>query len=412
MLGVARLAAARLLRWSLLHPCCRASGTSSLGRARAGVRSHAVARSPAGTTLRAIERRSADSPDAAAYVRALRAGRFGAAERVDRAGPARARCARSSRDGLGARRAAARAVGAAARPAGRHRRRGGPKLDRDGGCVRALHARYRAARGGAQPSGDDPAGARARPRSRQDSIREALGRALFGAQRYEQAADEFEAVIERAPTNDFALFCLGRSPADARPPRRGAPAARAGRLYAALAPRLPASIATARARRPAPPSLRRHLTLARVRRRAQASTDGANARTVQLSRRAFPGGSTGSGRGPAFFMSFHDGGDRDSTTDRDRELGSPTPSPRSRCCSPSRLRLDPAPVHRSPGRGHAGPVRARLRPAGRLPRALHARGLLARPGPAADQAPALQPVPRSPRARAAAASAAGTATRA
>src|ERR1700748_1354637 len=36
------------------------------------------------------------------------------------------------------------------------------------------------------------------------SIREALGRALFHAQRYEQAATEFEAVIERAPTNDYA----------------------------------------------------------------------------------------------------------------------------------------------------------------------------------------------------------------
>jgi Flp pilus assembly protein TadD len=43
------------------------------------------------------------------------------------------------------------------------------------------------------------------------SIREALGRALFHSQRYEQAASEFEAVIERAPTNDYALFCLGRS---------------------------------------------------------------------------------------------------------------------------------------------------------------------------------------------------------
>ena len=43
------------------------------------------------------------------------------------------------------------------------------------------------------------------------SIREALGRALFGAQRYEEAADEFQAVIDRAPTNDYALFCLGRS---------------------------------------------------------------------------------------------------------------------------------------------------------------------------------------------------------
>jgi Flp pilus assembly protein TadD len=42
------------------------------------------------------------------------------------------------------------------------------------------------------------------------SIREALGRALFGARRYEQASQEFAAVVDRAPTNDFALFCLGR----------------------------------------------------------------------------------------------------------------------------------------------------------------------------------------------------------
>src|SRR5437660_11823775 len=45
----------------------------------------------------------------------------------------------------------------------------------------------------------------------QTSVREALGRALFHTQQYEQAAAEFRAVIERAPTNDFALFCLGRS---------------------------------------------------------------------------------------------------------------------------------------------------------------------------------------------------------
>ena len=43
------------------------------------------------------------------------------------------------------------------------------------------------------------------------SIREALGRALFHAQRYEAAAAEFRAIVERAPTNDYALFCLGRS---------------------------------------------------------------------------------------------------------------------------------------------------------------------------------------------------------
>jgi Flp pilus assembly protein TadD len=44
-----------------------------------------------------------------------------------------------------------------------------------------------------------------------DSIREALGRALFRAQRYEEAAREFEAIVEHKPTDDYAQFCLGRS---------------------------------------------------------------------------------------------------------------------------------------------------------------------------------------------------------
>jgi tetratricopeptide (TPR) repeat protein len=44
-----------------------------------------------------------------------------------------------------------------------------------------------------------------------DSIREALGRALFHAQRYEGAAAEFQALAAKTPTNDYALFCLGRS---------------------------------------------------------------------------------------------------------------------------------------------------------------------------------------------------------
>jgi Flp pilus assembly protein TadD len=43
------------------------------------------------------------------------------------------------------------------------------------------------------------------------SIREALGRALFHAQHYEHAAEEFEAVATASPTDDYALFCLGRS---------------------------------------------------------------------------------------------------------------------------------------------------------------------------------------------------------
>lgn len=43
------------------------------------------------------------------------------------------------------------------------------------------------------------------------SVREALGRALFRSRRFGEAAAEFEAVVERYPTNDFAHFCLGRS---------------------------------------------------------------------------------------------------------------------------------------------------------------------------------------------------------
>jgi tetratricopeptide (TPR) repeat protein len=43
------------------------------------------------------------------------------------------------------------------------------------------------------------------------SIREALGRALFHAQRYERAAEEFRAIAASTPTNDYAQFCLGRS---------------------------------------------------------------------------------------------------------------------------------------------------------------------------------------------------------
>jgi Flp pilus assembly protein TadD len=43
------------------------------------------------------------------------------------------------------------------------------------------------------------------------SIREALGRAYFRSARFEQAAVEFAAVVERHPVNDYAHFCLGRS---------------------------------------------------------------------------------------------------------------------------------------------------------------------------------------------------------
>jgi Flp pilus assembly protein TadD len=44
-----------------------------------------------------------------------------------------------------------------------------------------------------------------------DSIHEAYGRALFGAHRYKEAAEEFAAIAEHSPTDHYALFCLGRS---------------------------------------------------------------------------------------------------------------------------------------------------------------------------------------------------------
>jgi len=43
------------------------------------------------------------------------------------------------------------------------------------------------------------------------SVREALGRAYFRSGRFEQAAEEFEVVVERHPVNDYAHFCLGRA---------------------------------------------------------------------------------------------------------------------------------------------------------------------------------------------------------
>src|ERR1700745_742268 len=43
------------------------------------------------------------------------------------------------------------------------------------------------------------------------SIRETLGRALFHARTSARAAAESPAAAARAPTDDYALFCLGRS---------------------------------------------------------------------------------------------------------------------------------------------------------------------------------------------------------
>jgi tetratricopeptide (TPR) repeat protein len=47
----------------------------------------------------------------------------------------------------------------------------------------------------------------AEPASR--SIREALARAQFGARHYAEAADNFRAIVEDNPSEDYALFGLG-----------------------------------------------------------------------------------------------------------------------------------------------------------------------------------------------------------
>jgi Flp pilus assembly protein TadD len=51
----------------------------------------------------------------------------------------------------------------------------------------------------------------ARRAPEKSSVREALGRAYFRNRQFEQAATEFEAVVETHPVNDYAHFCLGRA---------------------------------------------------------------------------------------------------------------------------------------------------------------------------------------------------------
>jgi Flp pilus assembly protein TadD len=43
------------------------------------------------------------------------------------------------------------------------------------------------------------------------SIREALGRAQFGARRFAEAADSFRRIVQDNPSEDYALFGLGLS---------------------------------------------------------------------------------------------------------------------------------------------------------------------------------------------------------
>jgi Flp pilus assembly protein TadD len=57
----------------------------------------------------------------------------------------------------------------------------------------------------------EPLAEAARRAPEKSSVREALGRAYFRNRQFEEAATEFEAVVESHPVNDFAHFCLGRA---------------------------------------------------------------------------------------------------------------------------------------------------------------------------------------------------------
>src|SRR3954465_15909156 len=57
----------------------------------------------------------------------------------------------------------------------------------------------------------EPLAEAARRAPEKSSVREALGRAYFRNRQFEEAAAEFEAVVETHPVNDFAHFCLGRA---------------------------------------------------------------------------------------------------------------------------------------------------------------------------------------------------------
>ena len=140
-------------------------------------------------------------------MRALREQRYGAGRRADRRRSAAALRAELARGG-GLARPAARLVGAAAAPA---RGRGSTLRSRRWTTsTTSSSAVRRCSRRGLQPATVPLAKARDLEPDK-TSIREALGRAYFRSLQFEEARAEFEAVVERAPTNDFALFCLGRS---------------------------------------------------------------------------------------------------------------------------------------------------------------------------------------------------------
>ena len=194
-LAVLGLLALAVRRWRRGAPPALSELERALRRTR---------REPApGTTLHALETRFAQTPAAAGYVRALRESRY----RDEPGHPTRAQ-RRGLRSELG---------------------RGGGILGRLGPGGPSRHGDRRPTIGGMDDVYDlyqrgmalledghfhqatIPLAKARDLEPDKTSIREALGRAYFRSGGFEEARAEFEAVVEHAPTNDYALFCLGRA---------------------------------------------------------------------------------------------------------------------------------------------------------------------------------------------------------
>ena len=133
----------------------------------------------------------------------------------------------------------------------------GLHLEPDGGRLRPVPARDAPARGRRLRPGHRAAaqgGGSSSPRRPRSARRSAAPTSARASSR--RRAAEFEAVVERAPTNDYALFCLGRALMELRPPGRRAQAARAGRRTCARTAATTGSTATARAPRGVTAALR------------------------------------------------------------------------------------------------------------------------------------------------------------
>ena len=211
----------------------RAGAATPLGELERALRRTGRARPPATTLQRARAPLRGARPAAAGYVRALRDAALRRTARRPTPRAARAACAASwpAAAARGRLRAWRALPPGPVRPA--------PTLEAMDDVYDLFSAGPRCSRPATSTPRPSPL-ARARDLEPEQDLdpRGARPRATSARASSRGARAEFEAVVERAPTNDYALFCLGRS-LPAGPPRRGPQAARAGRSAAARAAGLP-----------------------------------------------------------------------------------------------------------------------------------------------------------------------------